>query len=168
MEGSRKSQLDGTLVAVKDNICTLSEPTTCASAILEQFRSPFQATVVKQLEDLGAFVIGKTNLDEFGMGYAQVETRAEHQLILLYSSHSINSYFGPVLNSNWGDPLSAGGSSGGSAVAVFTRQREMYVSDLINQRISQTLIAHWEQTPADQCAFLQHTIVYLASNHLMD
>ena len=70
MSGSRKSTLDGELVAAKDNICTLGEPTTCASAILDGFRSPFQATVVEQLENVGAFVTGKTNLDEFGMGYA--------------------------------------------------------------------------------------------------
>ena len=67
-----KSTLDGTLIGVKDNICTLTEPTTCASAILEQFQSPYQATVVEQLQGSGAFVIGKTNLDEFGMGFAQV------------------------------------------------------------------------------------------------
>ena len=67
-----KSDIDGKLIAVKDNICTLSESTTCASAILDGFQSPFRAVVVDQLEDAGAFAIGKTNLDEFGMGYAQV------------------------------------------------------------------------------------------------
>ena len=62
------SSVDGLLVAVKDNICTASQPTTCASNILHGFNSPFPATVVKLLEEAGATVVGKTNLDEFGMG----------------------------------------------------------------------------------------------------
>ncbi|KAL1965436.1 hypothetical protein VTN77DRAFT_5692 [Rasamsonia byssochlamydoides] len=105
--GSLKSPLDGRLIAVKDNICTRTLPTTCASGILDKFTSPFDATVVKALEDAGAVVAGKTNLDEFGMG-----------------SHSIHSRFGPVRNSrqDGDEALSAGGSSGGSAVAVATDQ----------------------------------------------
>ena len=63
--------IDGKTVAVKDNICTVNEPTTCASSILDGFQSPFPAAVVEQLEEAGAFVIGKTNMDEFGMGYLQ-------------------------------------------------------------------------------------------------
>jgi aspartyl-tRNA(Asn)/glutamyl-tRNA(Gln) amidotransferase subunit A len=59
------------LVAIKDNICTLDYPTTCASGILQGFNSPFDATVVKRLRDSGAVIAGKTNLDEFGMGYAK-------------------------------------------------------------------------------------------------
>ena len=55
---------------MKDNICTSEEPTTCASAILKDFHSPYPATVVEKLKDAGALIIGKTNLDEFGMGYA--------------------------------------------------------------------------------------------------
>lgn len=76
--------------------------------MLDKFTSPFDATAVKALEEAGAVVAGKTNLDEFGMG-----------------SHSVHSRFGPVRNSRQdGDeaPLSAGGSSGGSAVAVATEQ----------------------------------------------
>ncbi|QKX60153.1 uncharacterized protein TRUGW13939_07296 [Talaromyces rugulosus] len=106
--GSAKSPLDGRLIAIKDNICTKSLPTTCASAILDKFTSPFDATVVKALEHAGAIAGPKTNLDEFGMG-----------------SHSTNSAFGPVKSNfrgNNGEPLSAGGSSGGSAVAVATEQ----------------------------------------------
>ncbi|KAN0082998.1 Amidase signature domain containing protein [Elaphomyces granulatus] len=105
--GKSRSLLDGRLIAIKDNICTRSLPTTCASGILDRFVSPFDATVVETLENAGAVVAGKTNLDEFGMG-----------------SHSTYSRFGPVKNSRWdGDePLSAGGSSGGSAVAVATNQ----------------------------------------------
>ncbi|KAL8393387.1 hypothetical protein RB595_003236 [Gaeumannomyces hyphopodioides] len=93
-------------LAVKDNIATRSLPTTCASAILAGYASPYEATVVTQLRGLGARVVGKTNLDEFGMG-----------------SHNTNSAAGPVLNGTSGDgddggPRSAGGSSGGSAAAV--------------------------------------------------
>lgn len=107
-KGNSKSQVDGRLISVKDNICTRGLPTTCASGILDKFTSPFSATVVEQLEDAGAIVAGKTNLDEFGMG-----------------SHSINSHFGSVRNprqDQGGESLSAGGSSGGSAVAVSTNQ----------------------------------------------
>ncbi|KAL2833672.1 amidase signature domain-containing protein [Aspergillus cavernicola] len=107
-QGKQKSRLDGRLIAFKDNICTRDLPTTCASKTLETFTSPFNATVVQQLEDAGAIVAGKTNLDEFGMG-----------------SHSIHSRFGPVKSAHCGrdsDNLSAGGSSGGSAVAVATDQ----------------------------------------------
>lgn len=99
-------------MAIKDNICTRELPTTCASGILDKFASPFNATVVDQLEDAGAIVAGKTNLDEFGMG-----------------SHSTNSRFGLVKNSRRdkdGQDLSAGGSSGGSAVAVAADQCYVY------------------------------------------
>ena len=68
--GIAKSAIDGFLIAVKDNICTSDEPTTCASAILKDFHSPFPATVVEKLKHAGALIAGKTNLDEFGMGYA--------------------------------------------------------------------------------------------------
>ncbi|KAJ9213268.1 hypothetical protein DTO166G4_5075 [Paecilomyces variotii] len=105
--GNPRSPLDGKLVAVKDNICTRDLPTTCASGILEKFNSPFNATVVEKLGSAGAVVAGKTNLDEFGMG-----------------SHSTQSWFGPVKShrKDGGHELSAGGSSGGSAVAVATEQ----------------------------------------------
>jgi len=65
-----KSKIDGQLIAAKDNICTIEEPTTCASAILDGFVSPYAATVVEKIEHAGAVVVGKTNMDEFGMGYA--------------------------------------------------------------------------------------------------
>ena len=118
--GSIKSPLDGRLIAIKDNICTRSLPTTCASRMLEKFSSPFDATVIKTLEDAGAVIGGKTNLDEFGMG-----------------SHSTHSRFGPVKSSFFvrgqegqgeEESLTAGGSSGGSAVAVATNQCYAYVA----------------------------------------
>ncbi|EOD49912.1 putative glutamyl-trna amidotransferase subunit a protein [Neofusicoccum parvum UCRNP2] len=104
---SQQSPLAGRLIAVKDNICTVDAPTTCASALLRTFTSPFDATVVSRLRAAGAVVAGKTNLDEFGMG-----------------SHSLNSSFGPVSQQpdSAGESVSAGGSSGGSAVAVATEQ----------------------------------------------
>lgn len=65
-----ESAIDGYLIAIKDNICTSKEPTTCASAFLKGFHSPYPATVVEKLKYAGALIAGKTNLDEFGMGYA--------------------------------------------------------------------------------------------------
>lgn len=56
-------------LAVKDNICTTNEETTCASGTLLRFRSPLAATVVQRSEAAGYKIAGKTNLDEFGMGY---------------------------------------------------------------------------------------------------
>ncbi|MBM3325062.1 MAG: Asp-tRNA(Asn)/Glu-tRNA(Gln) amidotransferase subunit GatA [Calditrichaeota bacterium] len=92
--------LCGMILAVKDNISVESVPLTCASGILENFQGLFTATAVARLEDAGALVIGKTNLDEFAMG-----------------SSCENSIFGPSRL-----PMDLervpGGSSGGSAVAV--------------------------------------------------
>lgn len=92
---------------MKDNIVTSSTPTTAGSKILANHASPFEATVVKLLRQNGAVMSSKTNLDEFGMG-----------------SHSQNSHVGPVLSlfKRNGVPLSPGGSSGGSAVAVATEE----------------------------------------------
>lgn len=91
----------GFTFAIKDNIATRGSPTTCASAALKGYESPVEATIVTQLRARGGVPVGKTNMDEFGMG-----------------SHSANSAAGPVLNPNFSEPRSAGGSSGGSAVAV--------------------------------------------------
>lgn len=95
----------GKPIAVKDNIVTASQPTTAASKVLSGFTSPFDATVVKLLQDAGASISSKANLDEFGMG-----------------SHSQTAFNSPVVSpfSRNGEPLSPGGSSGGSAVAVAT------------------------------------------------
>ncbi|KAM0545143.1 hypothetical protein ACHAPJ_011489 [Fusarium lateritium] len=89
-------------LAIKDNIATADFPTQCASNILSSHPSPFEATVVRQLRKRGASIVGKTNMDEFGMGS--------------YSTNSVNGAVRNPLVEN--DEVSAGGSSGGSAVAV--------------------------------------------------
>lgn len=97
-------------LAVKDNIATTIPglPTTCASGILSKsYVSPIEATIITQLRARGAVITGKTNLDEFGMG-----------------SHSIYSHYGPV-SQDTPPETSAGGSSGGSAVAVANGEVEL-------------------------------------------
>ncbi|ANZ75016.1 BA75_02781T0 [Komagataella pastoris] len=118
------SLLNMKLCAIKDNICGIPEPTTCGSKMLKNYRSPFKATVLDMLENYGTVIVGKTNMDEFGMG-----------------STNTNSAFGPVYNPSFDKTQKklskytlselqdneetydfpkhiAGGSSGGSAAAV--------------------------------------------------
>ncbi|UGS36239.1 Asp-tRNA(Asn)/Glu-tRNA(Gln) amidotransferase subunit GatA [Capillimicrobium parvum] len=92
--------LRGVPLAVKDLFCTEGVPSQAGSRILEGYRPPYTATVVRQLAGAGAPLLGKTNQDEFAMG-----------------SSNENSGFGPVRNP-WDRERVPGGSSGGSAAAV--------------------------------------------------
>ncbi|KAJ1528512.1 hypothetical protein ONE63_006919 [Megalurothrips usitatus] len=128
--GESKGELDGIPVAIKDNFCTQGILTSCGSHMLSNFIPPYDATVVSRLRDAGTVMVGKCNLDEFAMG-----------------SGTVDSIYGPTQNV-WGSDLPyevagstakhksvskkaysksqqedwhiAGGSSGGSAVAVAT------------------------------------------------
>ena len=99
-EGTLTSPLAGVPMAVKDNMCTKGILTTCASKILTGFKPFYSSTAVNRLEEAGAVILGKLNMDEFAMG-----------------STSETSFYGPVVNP-WGSQRSPGGSSGGSAAAV--------------------------------------------------
>ena len=99
-KGEPVGKLAGIPYALKDNFSSPDGNTTAASHMLENFQAPITATAVAKLEAEGAIMIGRTNLDSFAHG-----------------SSTENSYFGPTLNSHDKTRV-AGGSSGGSAVAV--------------------------------------------------
>lgn len=98
--GELTGPLTGVPIAIKDNMCTEGVLTTCSSKILGNFIPQFSSEAVKRIEEAGAVVIGKTNMDEFAMG-STTETSA----------------YGPTKNP-WNTEHVPGGSSGGSAAAV--------------------------------------------------
>lgn len=100
LESGTGTDLTGVPIILKDNICVVGERTGAASKILDNYISPYDATVVSKLKDAGAIIIGRANMDEFAMG-----------------GSTENSAYGVTRN-----PLDtsrvAGGSSGGSAASV--------------------------------------------------
>lgn len=98
--GNSSGALYGIPGLIKDNICQTGRTTSCASKILQNYRAPYDATVIERLKESGALLLGRANMDEFAMG----------------SSNETSAYF--KTHNPWNLDCVPGGSSGGSAAAV--------------------------------------------------
>lgn len=102
-KSGKAGPLTGVPVAHKDIFCTKGVKTSCGSKMLDNFESPYDATVVEKMQQAGVIMLGKTNMDEFAMG-----------------SSNETSFYGAVKNP-WNTKAVPGGSSGGSAASVAAR-----------------------------------------------
>ncbi|KAK8753618.1 hypothetical protein OTU49_000676, partial [Cherax quadricarinatus] len=127
--GEQNLPLDGIPVAVKDNFCTSGIPTTCGSVMLQNYIPTYSATVVRRLQKAGAVIVGKTNLDEFGMGSGTTDStfgpskniyRSGVEYNFLHPSREYDNILSRIPSTALenGDWYVTGGSSGGSALAV--------------------------------------------------
>ena len=103
----KDGNLYGKTIAIKDNINIKGVRSSCASRMLKDYISPYNATVVEKIKKEGGIILGTTNMDEFAMG-----SSTEH------------SVYGPTINS-YGNNLVPGGSSGGSAVSVSSKMVDL-------------------------------------------